>query len=216
MEESILGTGFRFIRFAELSLTVVALLRRRTRLASPFAANASSVKPIQPKFSSEAATPSHLCGHASAGMGRIVTLEEGKGMELNDVVAKVKELLGMKYSTSTSHDLLETSLTPTSLSVQLARPASSSTAPSKIQSVAICAGSGASLFKGLDADCYFTGEMSHVSPSFGVAFLSETYLIVARNPRVDAKGKVGYRMQSHQHGATLSPPYFARLAQKGT
>jgi hypothetical protein len=32
-------------------------------------------------------------------MGRIVTLEDGKGMELNDVVAKVKELLGMKYST---------------------------------------------------------------------------------------------------------------------
>lgn len=73
--------------------------RLSIRLASPFAANASSVKPIQPKFSSEAATPSHLCSHASAGMGRIVTLDEGKGMELNDIVAKVKELLGMKYST---------------------------------------------------------------------------------------------------------------------
>lgn len=90
---------FRFIRFTELPLIVIALLRPGPRLASPFAANASSVKPIQPKFSSEAATPSHLCGHASAGMGRIVTLEEGKGMELSDVVAKVKELLGMKYST---------------------------------------------------------------------------------------------------------------------
>ncbi|KAI5451004.1 hypothetical protein NCC49_002495 [Naganishia albida] len=113
-----------------------------TWLASPFASSASSVKPIQPKFPGEAATPSHLCNHASAGMGRIVTLEEGKGLELNDIVAKVKELLGMKY-------------------IQLARPAANSPAPSKIQSVAICAGSGASLFKGLDADCYFTGEMSH-------------------------------------------------------
>ena len=31
-----------------------------------------------------------------------------------------------------------------------------------IQSVAICAGSGGSMLKDIDADVYWTGEMSHV------------------------------------------------------
>ncbi|KAJ9104055.1 hypothetical protein QFC19_004189 [Naganishia cerealis] len=77
-----------------------------------------------------------------AGMGRLITFAEDKGLELNEVIARVKELLGLKY-------------------IQLGRPAPSSPAPSKIQSIAICAGSGASLFKGINADCYFTGEMGH-------------------------------------------------------
>ena len=32
----------------------------------------------------------------------------------------------------------------------------------EVHSVAICAGSGGSLLLGVDADVYFTGEMSHV------------------------------------------------------
>jgi putative NIF3 family GTP cyclohydrolase 1 type 2 len=32
----------------------------------------------------------------------------------------------------------------------------------EVQSVAICAGSGGSMLVGVDADVYFTGEMSHV------------------------------------------------------
>jgi hypothetical protein len=40
-----------------------------------------------------------------------------------------------------------------------------------IQSVAICAGSGGSMLLGVDADVYFTGEMSHVRPPSAVGLL---------------------------------------------
>ena len=36
--------------------------------------------------------------------------------------------------------------------------------PREVRTVAICAGSGGSVLDGVDADVYFTGEMSHVSP----------------------------------------------------
>jgi putative NIF3 family GTP cyclohydrolase 1 type 2 len=45
--------------------------------------------------------------------------------------------------------------------VQLARSAYPRS--EKVASVAICAGSGGSMLLGVDADVYFTGEMSHVS-----------------------------------------------------
>ena len=34
---------------------------------------------------------------------------------------------------------------------------------SLVSSIAVCAGSGGSLLSGVEADLYFTGEMSHVS-----------------------------------------------------
>ncbi|KAJ9113625.1 hypothetical protein QFC22_005933 [Naganishia vaughanmartiniae] len=113
-----------------------------TWLASPFSANTSTIQPIQPKFPDSSSVPSSLCNHSQAGMGRLITFADDKGLELDEVIAKVKELLGLKY-------------------IQLGRPAASSPALRKIQSIAICAGSGASLFKGINADCYFTGEMGH-------------------------------------------------------
>ncbi|KAJ9096807.1 hypothetical protein QFC21_005078 [Naganishia friedmannii] len=113
-----------------------------TWLASPFSANTSTIKPIQPKFTDSTSVPSNLCNHSQAGMGRLITFADDKGLELDEVVTKVKQLLGLKY-------------------IQLGRPAPSSPAPAKIQSIAICAGSGASMFKGVNADCYFTGEMGH-------------------------------------------------------
>ena len=36
--------------------------------------------------------------------------------------------------------------------------------PHEVRTVAICAGSGGSVLSGVDADVYFTGEMSHVRP----------------------------------------------------
>ena len=72
------------------------------RLASPFTDAASSIKPIQPKFSGPDAVPGHLEGHADAGMGRIVTLQQGKGMALDDIVGKVKALLGLSHGTSSA------------------------------------------------------------------------------------------------------------------
>lgn len=48
------------------------------------------------------------------------------------------------------------------VSVQLAK---SRTGSSQIQTIALCAGSGASVIGDTKADVYFTGEMSHVSAS---------------------------------------------------
>lgn len=48
--------------------------------------------------------------------------------------------------------------------VQVAQPYEQSPSNKKIRTIAICAGSGASVFQGVDADLYFTGEMQHVSP----------------------------------------------------
>ena len=42
--------------------------------------------------------------------------------------------------------------------------------PREVRTVAICAGSGGSVLDGVDADVYFTGEMSHVRP-FGFLYL---------------------------------------------
>lgn len=42
--------------------------------------------------------------------------------------------------------------------------------------MAICAGSGGSLLLGVDADVYFTGEMSHVRLSDDHEFSDQTYV----------------------------------------
>ncbi|KAL7419621.1 hypothetical protein Q5752_005533 [Cryptotrichosporon argae] len=77
-----------------------------------------------------------VVGFEGAGMGKLVELAAAVGID--DVVARIKAHLKLEH-------------------VQLARPAEDR----PIASVAICAGSGASLFKGVTADLLFTGEMSH-------------------------------------------------------
>ena len=49
--------------------------------------------------------------------------------------------------------------------VQVAQPYETANLKS-IQSIAVCAGSGGSMFKDVDADVYFTGEMTHVCTIF--------------------------------------------------
>ncbi len=55
----------------------------------------------------------------------------------------------------------DTEISYSCYTVQLASPATNNPS-TKINSIAICAGSGGSIFKGVDADLYLTGEMSHV------------------------------------------------------
>lgn len=71
-------------------------------------------------------------------VGRIVPL--GEGVEFSALVEQVKRNLG---------------LTQIQVAYPYSRPSS------KVSSVAICAGSGASILLGSDADVYYTGEMSH-------------------------------------------------------
>ncbi|KAI0059428.1 NGG1 interacting factor 3-like protein [Artomyces pyxidatus] len=70
------------------------------------------------------------------GLGRVVKLDEKVTMA--SLQERIKQYLGLSYRESTYSE-------PTR----------------EVQSVAICAGSGGSVLDGVDADVYFTGEMSH-------------------------------------------------------
>ncbi|PAV22874.1 NGG1p interacting factor 3 [Pyrrhoderma noxium] len=74
----------------------------------------------------------------AGGGGRLVTLPS-PGISIADAVLRVKNHLEIKQ-------------------VQLATPIEGAR---NISTIAICAGSGGSMFKDVSADLYFTGEMSH-------------------------------------------------------
>ncbi|GAA5827548.1 hypothetical protein JCM11251_001727 [Rhodosporidiobolus azoricus] len=80
-------------------------------------------------------------GHEGCGGGRIVNLEEagGKRLSWDEAVQAVKGKLGLKY-------------------IQAAR---SPTGPDTINTIAICAGSGGGVLKGIQADLWLTGELGH-------------------------------------------------------
>lgn len=74
-----------------------------------------------------------------AGMGRMAKLSEP--LDTRQAIKMVKDHLRLDF-------------------VQLAEPQPDVRKP--IKSVAVCAGSGGSVFKGVEADLLITGEMSHV------------------------------------------------------
>ncbi|GAA5866513.1 hypothetical protein JCM8547_000650 [Rhodosporidiobolus lusitaniae] len=80
-------------------------------------------------------------GHEGAGGGRIVNLEEGGGKKLSweEAIEAVKSRLGLKH-------------------IQAAR---SPSGPETINTIAICAGSGGGVLKGVQADLWLTGELGH-------------------------------------------------------
>ncbi|XP_078679845.1 NIF3-like protein 1 isoform X2 [Branchiostoma floridae x Branchiostoma belcheri] len=75
-----------------------------------------------------------------AGMGRLVTLDDP--VTLSDLLSRVKTHLGLNH-------------------VRLAVGEGKTLEGSTVRSVALCAGSGGSVLKGVKADAYLTGEMSH-------------------------------------------------------
>jgi len=87
----------------------------------------------------EASVLSENDGKNMDGMGRICLLKEASS--LNDVVERVKRHIGTPH-----------------LRVAVGENRSMFSA---VKSVALCAGSGASLLNGLATDLYLTGEMSH-------------------------------------------------------
>ncbi|GAA5962865.1 hypothetical protein JCM8115_001988 [Rhodotorula mucilaginosa] len=82
-------------------------------------------------------------GQEGAGGGRIVRLAEsakgGRALSRNEVVRAVKQRLNLQY--------LQAAWSPTGAD--------------EIKTVAICAGSGSGVLKGVNADLYLTGEMGH-------------------------------------------------------
>jgi len=78
----------------------------------------------------------HAVPDSDAGQGRLVELK--KPVKVKTLVQRIKKHLGLK-------------------SLRLA----SAPEDTPIRTVALCAGAGTDAFKGVKADCYLTGEMSH-------------------------------------------------------
>lgn len=92
---------------------------------------------ITKSYKVESSTPIEQdSNEPDCGMGRLVKLQNPVGLQ--ELVANVKSLLGLKY-------------------VQVA----TSDKKKQISSIAVCAGSGGGVFKTVKADLYYTGELSH-------------------------------------------------------
>ncbi|KAK4053634.1 hypothetical protein OIO90_003873 [Microbotryomycetes sp. JL221] len=76
-------------------------------------------------------------GHDGSGTGRLVTL--GSPMSKEQVADAVKDILGRKYI----------------------QAAWSAQGEDEVRTIAICAGSGESVLRGVKADLYLTGELGH-------------------------------------------------------
>jgi len=86
-------------------------------------------------------TSENVLNGVGLGGGRRVELAQGKEVDLDQLISRIKAGLGLSH-------------------VQLAK---SSFAPSSIRSVGVCAGSGGSICSALGKTCdaFVTGEMSH-------------------------------------------------------
>ncbi|WWC87745.1 YbgI/family dinuclear metal center protein [Kwoniella dendrophila CBS 6074] len=123
----------------KLSAKGISVFSPHTSLdATPNGINNWLIKPFLPISSSNSTitNSTQIEGFEGAGMGRIVNLS--KPLDIRQAVRMVKEHLDLEH-------------------VQLATPE----IEKPVSSIAVCAGSGASLFKGVEADLYLTGEMSH-------------------------------------------------------
>ncbi len=95
--------------------------------------------------------------NSDAGQGRLVELK--KPVKLKTLAQRIKKHLGLKTL----------------------RIAAAADAP--IQTVALCAGAGTDAFKGIQADCYLTGEMSH--HNILAATLNGTHVILCEHTNTE-------------------------------
>ena len=79
------------------------------------------------------------------GQGRLCTLHSS--VTLSELIIRIKNHLNLKH--------VRLAVAHTDMSHQ------GSPLESQVQTVALCAGSGASVLRGIKADVYLTGEMSH-------------------------------------------------------
>lgn len=79
------------------------------------------------------------------GQGRLCTLHSS--VTLSELINRIKSHLNLKHvRLAVAHTVI---------------PQQASPLESHVQTVALCAGSGASVLRGIKADVYLTGEMSH-------------------------------------------------------
>ena len=106
------------------------------------------------------------------GEGRLVRFQQP--VELGILVNAIKKGLSLSAGMCSLSTYTSTGHSPYS-QVQLGRSAHPRS--ESVTSVAICAGSGGSMLLGVDADVYFTGEMSHVSPPIDAVLAGLTALL---------------------------------------
>lgn len=131
-----IGKPGKLERVAETRLEMICT---RGLLAAAVAALRASHPYEEPAFDLiplEPAPP--IAGEPAAGQGRLWTLDQP--VSLSTLVSRIKRLLGVK-------------------SLEVALPGGRRGA--KVARVAVCAGAGASVLLGADADVLFTGEMRH-------------------------------------------------------
>eukprot|EP00823_Brevimastigomonas_motovehiculus_P006119 TRINITY_DN4879_c0_g1_i1.p1 TRINITY_DN4879_c0_g1~~TRINITY_DN4879_c0_g1_i1.p1 ORF type:complete len:400 (+),score=69.94 TRINITY_DN4879_c0_g1_i1:41-1201(+) len=92
------------------------------------------------------------------GQGRLVTF--AKDVELSTLVQHTKKFFNLQHVRVAPPESAYHEFSSCSHSSSSSIPSSSSTTIS-IRTVAVCAGSGGSLFGKVKADCFLTGEMSH-------------------------------------------------------
>jgi dinuclear metal center YbgI/SA1388 family protein len=95
---------------------------------------------------------------SDSGQGRLVELKES--IPLNTLTQRIKQYLGLE-------------------TLRVASPA----ADTPIQTVALCAGAGTDAFKGVQADCFLTGEMSHHNAL--AATLSGSHVILCEHTNTE-------------------------------
>ncbi|KAK4166540.1 putative NGG1-interacting factor 3 [Cladorrhinum sp. PSN259] len=121
-------------------------------MASSLAASSSSQRSVAKPISPGVALPA---GFEGSGYGRLVKFDQE--IKLNELIKSyAKGLGGLRY-------------------VMVARPKDDK--PTVIKSVAVCAGSGADVLAGVDADLIVTGEMSHHA-ALRLTMLGKTVLMV--------------------------------------
>ncbi|KAH0613885.1 uncharacterized protein H6S33_005771 [Morchella sextelata] len=91
-------------------------------------------------------------GFEGSGMGRLVVLK--RGQRLGELVERVKAYLGMQHLMVAATDAHNSGDAHDSGDAH-------SSGDALISKIALCAGSGGSMFKNLDVDLFFTGELSH-------------------------------------------------------
>ncbi|RKX35228.1 MAG: Nif3-like dinuclear metal center hexameric protein [Verrucomicrobia bacterium] len=120
--------------------TVMKLIQKNIAVYSPHTALDSVIGGVNDWLADGVGegTVSVLHPHeqGDAGQGRLVELK--RSIKLETLTQRIKKHLGLK-------------------TLRIAAPAEDTL----IQTVALCAGAGAEAFKGIQADCYLTGEMSH-------------------------------------------------------
>lgn len=95
-----------------------------------------------------------------AGMGRVVNIPTAASVA--EIVSRAKSHLGLQHGVFFLPQIACGLLSQLfGQLVQVAHPEGQNLTR-MVQSIAICAGGGGSVLRGVDADVYFTGEMAHV------------------------------------------------------